>query len=134
MRNQYHRSHIRVKNKTTVIAEVDTEIQFSEVSWARKFHSSKGPSQSSFVPFHCRISVMPISSRKVICVSLAHIIFGTLMTVGGVLQVILQLKFLWLDSFYTGIWVGIWVSNIDQYYSTVSTCRNCKIPSLQTHQ
>ena len=75
----------------------------------------KGPSQRSFVPFHCRISVMPISSGKVICVSLAQIIFGTLMTVCGVLQVILQLKFLWLDSFYTGIWVGIWVSNIDQY-------------------
>lgn len=53
---------------------------------------------------------MSISSRKVICVSLAHIIFGTLMTVCGVLQVILQLKFLWLDSFYTGIWVGIWMS------------------------
>lgn len=74
--------------------------------------SRKGPSQRSFVPFNCHVSVMPISSGKVICVSLAHIIFGTLMTVCGVLQVILQLKFLWLDSFYTGIWVGIWVSSI----------------------
>ena len=72
----------------------------------------KGTSQRSFVPFNYHVSVMPISSRKVICVSLAHIIFGTLMTVCGVLQVILQLKFLWLDSFYTGIWVGIWVSSI----------------------
>lgn len=34
---------------------------------------------------------------------------GAFMMVCGAVQVILQMKYLWLDSLYAGIWVGIWM-------------------------
>ena len=58
---------------------------------------------------------MEVGRGKIAAVSSAHIILGILMAVCGGLQIKLQLKFLWLDSLYAGIWVGIWVSHTHQY-------------------
>lgn len=52
---------------------------------------------------------MPVGTGKAICVSLAHIMLGAFMFVCGAVQVILQMKYPWLDSFHAGIWVGIWM-------------------------
>ncbi|CAH3186541.1 unnamed protein product [Porites evermanni] len=52
---------------------------------------------------------MPVVSSKIFCLSLAHIMLGAFMMLCGAVQVILQMKYLWLDSFYAGIWVGIWM-------------------------
>ena len=47
---------------------------------------------------------------KVICVSVAYIILGASMAFCGAFQIILHLRYLWLDSVYAGVWVGMWVS------------------------
>lgn len=70
---------------------------------------------------------MHVEKRQITCVSIAHIIGGTLMTVCGALQGILQLKYLLLDSLYGGIWVGIWVSIHSAVY--VSCSKNCTMSS-----
>ena len=64
---------------------------------------------------------MPVGTGKVICVSLAHIMLGAFMFVCGAVQVILQMKYLWLDSFYAGIWVGIWVRYCESSRIAAST-------------
>ena len=71
---------------------------------------------------------MPVGTGKAICVSLAHIMLGAFMFVCGAVQVILQMKYLWLDSFYAGIWVGIWVrySESSRSIYTISSSQTCR--------
>ena len=53
---------------------------------------------------------MVVGRGKIICVSVAYIILGASMAFCGAFQIILHLRYLWLDSVYAGVWVGMWVS------------------------
>ena len=59
--------------------------------------------------------IMNIGRGKVTCVSIAHMFFGAIMLICGILQIEHPLKYLWLDSLYAGIWAGMWVSHTHQY-------------------
>lgn len=65
-----------------------------------------------------------VGRGKINCVSLAHIILGAFMAVCGAIQIMLQLRYLWLDSIYAGIWVGLWVSIYSVLYLAAATARS----------
>lgn len=84
--------------------------------WSRNSFYSQSPSKLSVqLCVQVQSFIMKVGRGKIAAVSSAHIILGILMAVCGGLQIKLQLKFLWLDSLYAGIWVGIWVSHTHQY-------------------
>lgn len=46
------------------------------------------------------------------------------MALCGGLQVMLQLRYLWLDSIYAVIWIGLWVSIYSVLYLAAATARS----------
>ncbi|CAH3154997.1 unnamed protein product [Porites lobata] len=60
----------------------------------------------------------------IICVSVAYIILGASMAFCGAFQIILHLRYLWLDSVYAGVWVGMWmiVTGIMGIISSFNKC------------